>query len=59
MAVVALFSVSHENGQKMEKSNNYFSSYRVNKNLTLDGLNVCMNYKFNLLHHVGVVAKSQ
>ena len=31
--------------------------------LTLDkkvpggGSNVCMNYKFNLLHHVGVVAK--
>ena len=32
-------------------------------NLTLskkkcqEGLNVCMNYEFNLLHHVGVVAK--
>ena len=22
-----------------------------------EGLNVCMNYEFNLLHHVGVVAK--
>ena len=22
-----------------------------------DGLNVCMNYEFNLLHHVGVVAR--
>ena len=21
------------------------------------GVNVCMNYEFNLLHHVGVVAK--
>ena len=42
----------------MERSNNYFSSYRVNKNfLCRDGLNVCMNYEFNLLHHVGVLAK--
>ena len=23
-----------------------------------EGLNVCMNYEFNLLHHVGVVAKN-
>ena len=22
-----------------------------------EGLNVCMNYEYNLLHHVGVVAK--
>ena len=22
-----------------------------------EGLNVCMNYEFNLLHYVGVVAK--
>ena len=22
-----------------------------------EGFNVCMNYKFNLLHHVGVVAR--
>ena len=22
-----------------------------------EGLNACMNYEFNLLHHVGVVAK--
>ena len=22
-----------------------------------EGLNVCMNYEFNMLHHVGVVAK--
>ena len=22
-----------------------------------EGLNVCMNYEFNLLHHVGAVAK--
>ena len=22
-----------------------------------EGLNICMNYEFNLLHHVGVVAK--
>ena len=22
-----------------------------------EGLNVCINYEFNLLHHVGVVAK--
>ena len=22
-----------------------------------EGLNVCVNYEFNLLHHVGVVAK--
>ena len=22
-----------------------------------EGLNVCMNYEFNLLHHVGVVSK--
>ena len=55
----------------MVRSNNYFSSYRVNKNffksltLTFDlgqkkcgeGLNVCKNYAFTLLHHVGVVAK--
>ena len=24
-----------------------------------EGLNVCINYKFNLLDHVGVVAKAQ
>ena len=23
-----------------------------------EGLNVCINYEFNLLHHVGVVAKT-
>ena len=59
--------------KKLERSNNYFSSYRVNKNffksLTFDlwpcpwvkkcseGLNVYMHYELNLLHHVGVVAK--
>ena len=27
------------------------------KKMCREGLNVCMNYEFNLLHHVGVVAK--
>ena len=27
------------------------------KNKCWEGLNVCMNYEFNLLHHVGVVAQ--
>ena len=46
----------------MERSNNYFSSYPVNKNifesLTL-GITICWegSNEFNLLHHVGVVAK--
>ena len=28
------------------------------KKLLLEGLNVCINYEFNLLDHVGVVAKA-
>ena len=61
--------------KKLVRSDDYFSSYRVNKNffksltLTFDlwpwpwvkkcqeGLNVCINYEPNLLHHVGVLAK--
>ena len=33
-----------------------FRSHMVKKNWR-EGLNVCMNYEFNLSHHVGVVAK--
>ena len=29
----------------------------LGKNICREGLNVCMNYEFNLWHHVGVVAK--
>ena len=29
----------------------------LDKKKCLEGLNVSMNYEFNLLHHVGVVAK--
>ena len=29
----------------------------LSKKKCREGLNVCMNYEFNLLHHVGVVAK--
>ena len=52
--------------KKLERYNNYFSSYCVNKNffkfltMTLGKKSAgrgWMNYEFNLLHHVGVVAK--
>ena len=56
----------------MERYNNYFSRYRVNKtlfvfltlNLTFgknklpEGFHVCVNYELNLLDHVGIVAKA-
>ena len=29
----------------------------LGKKKSREGMNVCMNYGFNLLHHVGVVAK--
>ena len=29
----------------------------LSKKKCREGLNVCMNYEFNLLHHAGVVAK--
>ena len=29
----------------------------LGKKKCLEGLNVCINYELNLLHHVGVVAK--
>ena len=29
----------------------------LSKKKCREGLNVCMNFEFNLLHHVGVVAK--
>ena len=29
----------------------------LGKKICREGLNVCMNYEFNLLHHVSVVAK--
>ena len=68
MAAVTSFSVAHENGQY--QCNNYFPSYRVNnfffesltltfgKKLLPEELNVCINYEFNLLDHVSVVAKA-
>ena len=55
--------------KKLERSNNDFSSYHVNKNffasltLTFDmslSEKICRRgrmYEFDLLHHVGVVAK--
>ena len=32
-------------------------TFTLGKKKCQEGLNVCMNYDFNLLHHVGVVAK--
>ena len=30
----------------------------LGKKISQEGLNACMNYEFNLLHHVGVAAKT-
>ena len=51
--------------KKLERCNNNSPSYQVNKifflifalDLLPEGLNVCINYEFNLLDHVGVVQK--
>ena len=32
-------------------------TYDLGQKKCREGLNVCMNYEFNLLHHVGLVAK--